>query len=204
MSYVIGVDVGGTNSDAVINCGPLVIASAKFPTGSDKTSGIVGAIRAALNSLPEERRTYVLNHVARVSIGTTHFVNAVLEKETDKLSRVAVMRLCGSASRGIPPFTDFPCDLRDIINGGCYMLEGGMEYDGSAISEVDEEEVCKFVREMQNKSPPVENLVICGVFSPRGNPESGQEASVAKTVHRVCPNISCTLSHGVRVCDVQC
>lgn len=197
MSYVIGVDVGGTNSDAVITCGPVVIASAKFPTGSDKTSGIVGAVRAALHSLPEERRAYVLNHVARVSIGTTHFVNAVLEKDAEKLSRVAVMRLCGSSSRGIPPFTDFPSDLRDIMNGGCYMLGGGMEYNGAPISEIDEEEVCKLVREMREESPPVENLVICGVFSPQDDREGGQEASVEKMVHRMCPNISCTLSHGV-------
>lgn len=197
-SYVIGVDVGGTNTDAVITSDRIVIASAKFPTGKDKTSGIVGAVRAALHSLPEERRAYVLNHVGRVSIGTTHFLNAVLEKDAEKLSRVAVMRLCGSSSRGIPPFTDFPSDLRDIMNGGCHMLGGGMEYNGVPISEVDEKEVCKFVSEMQKETPPVENLVICGVFSPQDDRESGQEASVEKIVCRVCPNISCTLSHGVR------
>ena len=197
MSYVIGVDVGGTNSDAVIFCGEVVIASAKFPTGSDKTSGIVGAIRAALESLPEERRAYVLGHVARVSIGTTHFLNAVVEENASVLSRVAVIRLCGSASRAVPPYTDFPRKLRDILYGGCFMVAGGREYNGVPIAEIDEEEIRECVREMQRQSPPVGNVVICGVFSPRDDRESGQEARVEAIARRLCPEISCTLSHGV-------
>ena len=42
MAYVIGVDVGGTNTDAVVLAGSTVIASAKRPTSQDKTSGVHG------------------------------------------------------------------------------------------------------------------------------------------------------------------
>ena len=110
-SYVIGVDVGGTNTDAVVLCGRTVIAAAKRPTTQDKTSGIVNAISAALESLSEELREKVLAHMvktegkgtakARVSIGTTHFTNAVAERDRTRLARVAVIRLCGSASREV-------------------------------------------------------------------------------------------------------
>jgi len=41
----IGIDVGGTNTDAVIVDGGLVVKSVKAPTTSDVTSGIVAAIR---------------------------------------------------------------------------------------------------------------------------------------------------------------
>ncbi len=196
--YVIGVDVGGTNTDAVILRGNSVIAAAKRPTTDDKTSGIVNAIRAALDGLPDQsRRAEVLASVARVSIGTTHFVNAVLERDTKKLARVAVIRLCGSASRAIPPFADFPEDLRKIISGGVHLVSGGLEYSGQEISPVVEAELRECVREMRQRDPEMRNVVISGVFAPRDDPETGQESRAARIVLDEYPTLSCTLSHGV-------
>ena len=91
--YVIGVDVGGTNTDAVVLAGSAVIAAAKSPTTEDKTSGVVSAIRAALESLSEQKRAEVVAHVARVSIGTTHFVNAVLERNRCFVHAVTIVDL---------------------------------------------------------------------------------------------------------------
>ena len=198
MSFVIGVDVGGTNTDAVILAGSTVIAAAKRPTEDDKTSGIVNAIRAALDSLPAQQRAQVLTNVARVSIGTTHFVNAVAERDRGRLARVAAIRLCGSASRALPPFIDFPDDLHSIICGGVHMVSGGLEYNGDPISDISEEELRKCVQEILQQDPPVRNVVISGIFSPRDRPNEGQEARAAGIVQKECPEISCTLSHGVR------
>ena len=130
-----------------------------------------------------------------MSIGTTHFLNAVVEENTSVLSRVAVIRLCGSAARAVPPYTR---KLRDILYGRVtVVVAGGREYNGVPIVEIDEEEIRECVREMQRQSPPIDNVVICGVFYPRDDRESGQEARVEAIARRLCPDISCTLFHGV-------
>ena len=210
-SYVIGVDVGGTNTDAVVLCGRAILASAKKPTTQDKTSGIESAISAALKSLSEELRQKVLANMvetretgsekatgkARVSIGTTHFTNAVAERARARLARVAVIRLCGSASRALPPYSDFPQDLQHIIYGGEYMVSGGLQYDGQSISPINEEEIRDAARDILKQDPPVRNVVISGIFAPRDDYLEGQEARAAKIVQGECADISCTLSHKV-------
>ena len=45
---VIGVDVGGTNTDAVILSGNDVKGKAKVPTTKDVTTGVTNAVIAAL------------------------------------------------------------------------------------------------------------------------------------------------------------
>ena len=142
--YVVGVDVGGTNTDAVILQGKNVVAWCKRPTSQDRTSGIIAAIRATLEQARSDTGDDgVTENVARVSIGTTHFVNAVVERAREKLARVAVIRLCGPASRALPPFSDFPSDLRELVRGEVKMVSGGLEYDGREIAPLDPKELAE-------------------------------------------------------------
>lgn len=64
------------------------------------TDGIKTAIQQILSqverSIPDVRRG-----ISHVSIGTTHFVNAVIEGDAGRLSRVAVVRLCGEYTRSV-------------------------------------------------------------------------------------------------------
>ena len=62
----IGVDVGGTNTDAVVLRKKEVLCSAKVPTTEDVTSGISEAIQSALSQLPEDYQPNPTQHVARV------------------------------------------------------------------------------------------------------------------------------------------
>ena len=48
-NVLVGVDVGGTNTDAVVLQGRHVVSSAKTSTSSDVTSGVRRAISQALN-----------------------------------------------------------------------------------------------------------------------------------------------------------
>ena len=198
-AYVIGVDVGGTNTDAVVLRGKDVVAAAKRPTEDNKTSGIVNAIRAALDEGLQDgiAKEDVLKNVSRVCIGTTHFVNAVVARDRSRLARVAVVRLCGSASRSLGPFCDFPDDLREILCGGVHLVAGGFEYDLKIIEEVDEIELRRVAREISQCEPPVRNVVVCGVFSPHDNPACNQEQKAADVIQAECPGITCTLSHKV-------
>lgn len=68
----IGVDVGGTNTDAVLMNGTQVLASTKTPT----TPNVSGGITTALHTLVSDSGLDVARLDA-VMIGTTHFTNAV-------------------------------------------------------------------------------------------------------------------------------
>lgn len=101
--YRIGVDVGGTNTDAAIidatateSSSRGVCACSKTATTSDVTSGIYTAIVDVLAKSQVSRKD-----VQSVAIGTTHFVNAVVEADARRLSKVAVIRLCGPFTKSV-------------------------------------------------------------------------------------------------------
>jgi N-methylhydantoinase A/oxoprolinase/acetone carboxylase beta subunit len=78
-TYLIGVDTGGTYTDAAIieAKGHKVVASAKaITTKGDLSIGVSGAIRAAMARLPEGLRP---ENIALVSVSTTLATNAVVE-----------------------------------------------------------------------------------------------------------------------------
>jgi N-methylhydantoinase A/oxoprolinase/acetone carboxylase beta subunit len=68
----IGIDVGGTNTDAVLIDDGRVKRAVKAPTSADVTAGILAAL-AQLRAAPEGQ-----GEVDAVMIGTTHFINAVV------------------------------------------------------------------------------------------------------------------------------
>lgn len=101
--YRVGVDVGGTNTDAAIlditaasSLSRGVLASSKSPTTPDITSGIKSVVEDVLKKSAVDVRK-----ILSVAIGTTHFVNAVVEADARRLSKVAVVRLCGPFTRQV-------------------------------------------------------------------------------------------------------
>ena len=63
-----------------------------------------------------------LQQIELVCLGTTHFINALIRQ--DDLVHVAVLRLCGPATRALPPFCDMPAKLIAAIGQQYYMLPG--------------------------------------------------------------------------------
>src|SRR5467141_5251273 len=127
----IGIDVGGTNTDAVLLEDGRVVHAVKTPTTADVTAGIVAAL-SQLARHPEVAR----GMIDGVVIGTTHFVNAVVQRR--QLSAVAAIRIGLPASASLPPFCDWPEDLAGLVRGSVFMLEGGHEYDGREFMPFDE------------------------------------------------------------------
>src|SRR2546421_2494810 len=119
----VGVGVGGTNTDAVLLQDGRVVHAVKTPTTEDITGGIVTAL-GLLSRHPEVAQ----GAIDGVVIGTTHFVNAIVQHR--HLSRVAAIRIGLPASASLPPFCDWPEDLARLVRGEVIMLEGGHEYDG--------------------------------------------------------------------------
>ena len=102
----IGIDVGGTNTDAVLLDDDTVVHAVKTPTTADVTSGITSALRELLAA------TVPTGAIDAVMIGTTHFTNAVVQRRD--LTRVAAVRIGLPASASLPPFVDWPEDLAEI------------------------------------------------------------------------------------------
>jgi N-methylhydantoinase A/oxoprolinase/acetone carboxylase beta subunit len=148
MKVCIGIDVGGTNTDAVALYDRKVVAKSKKPTTSSITLGVRNALHSVLGQLTENFKDRNVR-ICRVNIGTTHFLNAVLQRKN--LAAVTVVRLCGPASRALPPFCDFPEDLRTAVSSGYYFVDGGYEFNGKEIEAVNRDEVLQVIAEMKQK-----------------------------------------------------
>ena len=97
IDWRLGIDVGGTNTDAVImDTADRLIAKAKVPSTPDITGGITAAIDAVLSAPGVEP-----GRISHVMLGTTHATNAVLERKN--LRRIAVIRIGGPATHSIRP-----------------------------------------------------------------------------------------------------
>ncbi|KAJ4418886.1 hypothetical protein N0V85_001258 [Neurospora sp. IMI 360204] len=186
----IGVDVGGTNTDGVIldpslASGPSkgILAHHKTATTPNPSDGIITAITSMFTQLEAAAGIhYQEDTIASVTIGTTHFVNAVIERDPSRLSPVAVLRLSGPFSKHVPPCVDWPEDMRSLILAYHARVKGGLEVDGSLISDIDESEIVEQCQEIRRRGG-IKAVVINGVFSPIDTNHK-QEERAAEIVRR--------------------
>jgi len=92
----VGIDVGGTNTDAVVMRGREVLHGLKTATTADVMGGVVKALREVMAGAGVAKQD-----IGAVMIGTTHFTNALAERR--KLSPVGIIRLGLPATSGLPP-----------------------------------------------------------------------------------------------------
>ncbi|KAK7908467.1 hydantoin utilization protein A [Apiospora marii] len=192
----IGVDVGGTNTDGVIlnpekSSDPDrgIVAWKKSSTTKNPSDGIFNVIRDMF-----EQSGVDAQDVASVTLGTTHFINAVVEMDRSRLARVAVIRLCGPFSKDIPVGIDWPPELRNIICAYRGLVDGGLEIDGSLIEELDEEALrreCEII-----KSQGIKSIVVVGIFSPI-DIVYRQEERAASIIRETYPEADVVLSKEV-------
>ncbi|RYP55742.1 hypothetical protein DL770_010888 [Monosporascus sp. CRB-9-2] len=189
----IGVDVGGTNTDGVVldpsrasEPARGIIAWHKAPTTTNPSLGINKVITAMFGAASVNP-----DHVASVTIGTTHFVNAVVERDVTRLSKVAVIRLFGPFSKHTPPCIDWPEDMRELILGYYALVKGGLEVDGFLISDINEKEIKEQCAVIQGKG--IKSIVINGIFSPIDTVERQEEraADIARAQIPGC-NVVCS------------
>ncbi|MBL8134440.1 MAG: hydantoinase/oxoprolinase family protein [Anaerolineae bacterium] len=178
----IGIDVGGTNTDAVLMDGQQIIASTKTPTTPNVSDGII----AALKNLVADSGVDVAT-LDGVMIGTTHFTNAVVERR--RLQTTACIRLGLPATVCLPPMVDWPDDLREVVGGHYYMAHGGHEFDGREISAFEPAEIRQFAEDIGRRG--INAIAISSVFSPVN---VSFEERAAAIVREVLPDAHITLS----------
>jgi N-methylhydantoinase A/oxoprolinase/acetone carboxylase beta subunit len=178
----LGIDVGGTNTDAVLMRGQEVVEWVKTPTTPDVTTGIVTALRELL-----EKSAIVAGDIHGVMIGTTHFTNAVVQRRG--LSPVAAVRLALPAAACVPPLVDWPKELRELIGQNTYMIHGGHEIDGRPIVPFEVQEMEDVARDLKDRG--ITDVAITAVFSPV---DASLERQAAAILRQVLPGASVTLS----------
>lgn len=177
----IGIDVGGTNTDAVLIDDGQVKRAVKAPTSEDVTSGIVQALEQ-LRAEPEGQ-----GDVDAVMIGTTHFINAVVQRR--QLTPVGALRIGEPISGTLPPFCDWPQDVAAIAKGAIVSVAGGFEYDGRLIMPLDEAAIRDTARQMRDQG--LRAVAISAIFSPI---DASHEQRAAELIAEEIPGVAITLS----------
>ena len=180
--YRLGIDVGGTNTDAVVMRGKDVLAGIKAPTSEDVTTGVVAAMNGAIAQAGIDRA-----QISNVMIGTTHFTNAVIERR--HLTQVAAIRLGLPATACLPPAVDWPEDLKSVVGNHGYLVRGGYEFDGREISPLDEAELVNIAKEIQIKG--LKAAAITCVFGPIN---ADMEIRAKAIIQEHCPGLPVVMS----------
>ncbi|TQN63946.1 putative D-/L-hydantoinase subunit A, partial [Colletotrichum shisoi] len=161
-TLVVGVDVGGTNTDSVLldvsrPSTDAVLASHKASTASNVTLSVQATLKALL-----DKSTVDPGDITALAIGTTHFLNAIIERDTSRVEKTAVLRLAShNFSTGTPPFADWPSALKRIIDGHSAIIPGGCNIDGTLIGPVDEDAVRDQARQIRAKG--LRNVAVVGI-----------------------------------------
>lgn len=179
----IGIDVGGTHTDAVILDGDEILAATKALTSADVVTGISAALDEILASGGIEP-----SRIKTVMIGTTQFTNAIIERR--ELSPMAAVRIALPSGRGMPPMIDWPSDMVEAIGVDIYELHGGYLYDGYPLADLRPSEVGALVQDLKSKG--TKNIALASAFSPM-NPEP--ETIVAAAIREAIPDARITMSH---------
>lgn len=181
----IGIDVGGTHTDAVVLDEQDVIASTKVLTSANVKDGVVNALDAVLADSKIDHAT-----IDAVMIGTTQFTNAVIERR--ELAPTAIIRIALPSGEMVPPMIDWPGDIADAIGRNVYMIHGGMTYDGFPIAPLDDAEIDKVIDDLAARE--IVLVAISAVFSPS---DSTQEEYVAARIRERLPGARVTQSHNI-------
>jgi N-methylhydantoinase A/oxoprolinase/acetone carboxylase beta subunit len=184
----IGIDVGGTNTDAVVlGADDRVLAGTKQPTSTDVTSGLQSALAGVLHALGDDA-----GRVGRVMLGTTHATNAILERRN--LGKVAAIRLGGPATTSVPPLQSWPASLSAAVAANTAVLPGGHYVDGTPISALDTEKLRAFLGGIAGTA---EAVALTGVFSPAFGEQELEAAEVVRA--ELGDSVPISMSHEIGV-----
>lgn len=181
----LGIDVGGTNTDAVIlDASDRLVAKAKVPTTPDVTRGIRNAIGAVFDGSAIDSR-----RVTHVMLGTTHATNAILQRTG--LQRVAVIRIGAPASLAIPPLATWPQELHAAVSAGETVVQGGTDFEGGEIAPLDREAIARFLEPLAGRVDAVAIVSVFSIVSPE------HELTAASIARQTLGDVQLSLSHEI-------
>ncbi|POS81021.1 hypothetical protein DHEL01_v200594 [Diaporthe helianthi] len=163
---VVGVDVGGTNTDAVVLDGNKVIGWHKAPTTKDIHSGVKESVVKAL-----KMANVPASSIMAIKIGTTQFVNAILELDKN----------------------GFPHALRSVMEGYFAFLDGGYHIDGQEISALSNNQLRAHAHKIKDLG--IRAITVVGVYSPSYHKQ--EEDAAAILAQELGPAFDISSSHSI-------
>jgi N-methylhydantoinase A/oxoprolinase/acetone carboxylase beta subunit len=159
---ILGIDVGGTHTDAVLLARDGILATAKVVTNH---GNLLESISKALEEVLDGRDPADLE---RFNLSTTLCTNAIVQEE---LAEVGVLVTAGP---GIDPALYAIGDHYEV-------LPGGLDHRGTEVKGLDQERMRKTVQGFLDKG--LEVFAVVGKFSPR-NPS--HEQGIAELLQGRC------------------
>lgn len=181
----IGVDVGGTNTDAVLLEGDQVLSWCKMPTTPNVEDGITSAISKVMTDA-----NISAEEIQCVMIGTTHFTNAFVEQK--KLLPVGIIRIALPAARALPPLLDWPEGITKKIGGPIHLVRGGYQYDGRINEDLDEEAIIAAALDFKEKG--LRTVAVTALFS---SVNGDMELRAEELLREHMGDVSISLSHTI-------
>ena len=203
--YVIGVDIGGTFTDAFAASGRGLAASAKAPTTpGDLSQGVMAALEELAGEF-EMSLEQLLQQSAYISHGTTVSLNAIVTGDTAKVGFITtrghkdsifIMNLEGRYA-GLSPD-----EIQNIIRTHkpkpllskrlVREVTERMDFKGDVVVPLNEAEVRQAVKELLAEG--VSAIAVSFLWSFR-NP--AHEKRVGEIINEISPNMYVKLSHEV-------
>ncbi len=169
---LIGIDVGGTTTDAVLIRNGEVYSTAKVPTESrNLLKSLLSALDGVSRGVPPEQ-------LERVVFSTTVITNLIAEGKTD---RVALLLIPGP---GVNPASyTFP---------DSFYIKGAMDYRGREIQPLDEAEVRETVNRIKEQG-----FSRAAVVSKFGQRNPSHELRIEELFREIYPGCKVELGHKV-------
>ncbi|NYT02308.1 MAG: hydantoinase/oxoprolinase family protein [Methanosarcinales archaeon] len=170
---LIGIDVGGTTTDAVLIQNELVVRTAKVPTDHDHL------LTCLLGALDELVQGVNAREIERVVLSTTLITNLIAEGKTEPVGLVL-----------IPGPGTNPRDYR--LTKEPRILKGAVDYRGREIQKLSEEQIRQTSLELA--SAGYRKVAVVGKFCQRNH---NQELQVKELIAQAAPSLQVELGHQV-------
>lgn len=169
---LIGIDVGGTTTDAVLIRNGEVYSTAKVPTEpGNLLNSLLGALDKVSRGVPPEQ-------FERVVFSTTVITNLIAEGKTD---RVALLLIPGP---GVNPAS--------YVFPDSFYIKGAMDYRGREIQPLDEAEVKNAVDQIKEQG-----FSRAAVISKFGQRNPSHELRIQEILREMYPECNVELGHKV-------
>ena len=169
---LIGIDVGGTTTDAVIVDGGKVVRTAYVPTDHDNLSNCL------LAALDELVRGVDTRKIERVVLSTTLITNMIAEGKTDP---VALLLIPGPGT-----------NPRDYSLGESIILDGAIDFRGTEIDRLKEPQIKEAAAKIRAQG--VSRIAVVGKFCQRNH---AHELKAGEVLAAALPGSKIELGHKV-------
>lgn len=164
----LGVDVGPTNTDAVLLDGDRAVRAVKVPS---LPGDAVGSLVAAVLALPAADRA----RATQLAVGLRVAARAVVDRAG--LAQVGVLRIGGGAADAVRPLFGWPADLRDAVCAGHTNVAGGGGLEPRNHVPLDRDAVARFSAGLAGRA---EAFAVSAVFAPADGEQEREAAEIVR------------------------